>query len=286
MKLEELLKKGYATVYIQCSQEVCNKLENTDDWEKAQKEQSPHDLIQKIERICVGLDNHKQEVFNLVQSLKTLFLYSQREKDTGKEYGQNFKSLWKTVKAFGGSPGLHKGMIDAYAKDAMRVADAANLTKGKLAKIEEDASKAIKAALLISGADKCQFRKLKDKLINNYLLGTDQYPDTSKKVLQILGNNQMTRSSLLYKTSPNNTGVAFLQRGSQGGQRGCVGRGGRGEKSKGSREADPGMAAMDDVSTMTGRTGAEDGPRTNSRGESHCFHCGGAKATGHTSAPN
>jgi hypothetical protein len=27
----------------------------------------------------------------------------------------------------------------------------------------------------------------------------------------------------------------------------------------------------DDVSTMTGKLG--DGPRTNSKGESHCFHC-------------
>jgi hypothetical protein len=30
----------------------------------------------------------------------------------------------------------------------------------------------------------------------------------------------------------------------------------------------------DDMRTMTGKLG--DGPRTNSKGESHCFHCGGA----------
>ncbi len=69
LKLQDSLKKGYATVYDQCSQEVCDKLEGTEDWERTQRNQSLHELIQKIERICVGFDDHKQEVFNLVQAL-------------------------------------------------------------------------------------------------------------------------------------------------------------------------------------------------------------------------
>ena len=77
LKLEVSLKKGYAKVYDQCSQEVKDKLEGTDDWESTQRDQSLHELISKIERICVGFNDHKQEVFNLVQALKTLFLYSQ-----------------------------------------------------------------------------------------------------------------------------------------------------------------------------------------------------------------
>jgi len=30
----------------------------------------------------VGFNDHKQEIFNLVQSLKTLFLYTQSDKET------------------------------------------------------------------------------------------------------------------------------------------------------------------------------------------------------------
>ena len=59
-----------------------DKLEGADDWATTPKEQSLHDLINKIERICVGFDDHKQEVFNLVQALKTLFLYSPNDKET------------------------------------------------------------------------------------------------------------------------------------------------------------------------------------------------------------
>ncbi len=101
LKPEDALKKGYAMVYNQCSQEVKDKLEATNDWERIQKNQSLCKLIQKVEWICIGIDNHKQEVFNLVQELKTLFLYIQGEKDGVDQYGRNFRSLWDMVKEFG-----------------------------------------------------------------------------------------------------------------------------------------------------------------------------------------
>ena len=108
-KLGELLMKGFTTVYEQCSREVKEKLENTKNWEAIQREQCLHSLIQKIKRICVGFDDHKQDVFNLVQALKALFLYTQSEKELVEEYGRNLKSLWDTVEAFGGSPGISQG---------------------------------------------------------------------------------------------------------------------------------------------------------------------------------
>jgi hypothetical protein len=62
LKLAESLKKEYTTIYDQCSQEVNDKLEATDDWEVTQRDQSLYKLISKIERICVGFDDHQQEV--------------------------------------------------------------------------------------------------------------------------------------------------------------------------------------------------------------------------------
>ena len=148
-KLEESLKKGYATVYDQCSQEVRDKLKATRDWETVQATQALDELIKRIEKICVGFNNHKQSVFNLVQSLKTLFLYTQLEKETVEEYARNFKSLWDTVEAFGGLPGIHRGLVDAEL-------DRRGLTNPNDAQIEAAENVAVeqvKAALLISGAD-------------------------------------------------------------------------------------------------------------------------------------
>ncbi len=134
------------------------------------------------------------------------------------------------------------------------------------------AIKQVKAALLISSADRRKIGKLKDKLANDYLLSTDHYPDTLEKAGRIHANYQTTRIGKPYRVNPNNTGVAFLQRGGQGGRGGRGGSAGRGVKSKGGG-SNEGTATGNDVSTITGRTGSET-VKTNSRGESHCFNCG------------
>ena len=97
-------------------------------------------------------------------------------------------------------------------------------TAAEITKAEEDVSEAVKAALLISGADKTRFGRLKDKLANNYLLGTDQYPGTYKKAMRILGHYQTTRTNRTFRGDGTESGLEFIQRGGRG--RGCGGRGG------------------------------------------------------------
>ncbi len=102
-----------------------------------------------------------------------LYLYTQSEKETIKEYGCNFKSLWETVEAFGGLPGIHKGLVDRILKQTGKVAKAGQPTADEKKAAKEEASEAVKVALLISGANRHKHGRLKDKLANNYLLSTD-----------------------------------------------------------------------------------------------------------------
>jgi hypothetical protein len=169
------------------------------------------------------------------------------------------------VEAFGGSPGVHEGLVRGILSNVMR---GTTPTAKERNDAEETASEAVKGALLISGADRRKYGKLKDELANNYLLGTDQYLDTFEKALRILRNYQTMTNSLPYRPSPNNTGVAFFQQGGRGGRGAGRGGQGRGDDKSGSTG---GGATGDDVSAMTGRTGES---RTNSKGESHCFNCG------------
>jgi hypothetical protein len=97
------------------------------------------------------------------------------------------------------------------------VRDVSKPTNQKIAQAEEDSCKAVKVTLLIRGADKWQYGKVKDELANNYLLGSDQYPNTIEKAMRILGNNQVTKPSLPFRPNPNNTKVAFIQQGGQNG---------------------------------------------------------------------
>jgi hypothetical protein len=174
----------------QCLQQVCNKLEASNDWESVQFKQLLHKLITKIGRICVGFDDCKQEIINLVHMLKMLFLYTQTDEETVEEYLQSFKSLWHMVEAFGGSPRVHKGLVKGVLAMSGKARDPNNVTEEELAVAEEEVTKAVKAALLISGVDKKRYGNLKEQLANIYILGTYQYPNTLEKALRILGNYQ------------------------------------------------------------------------------------------------
>jgi len=185
--------------------------------------QSLDKLIKRIEKICVLFDNHKQSAFNLVQSLKMLFLYTQLEKDTVEEYARIFWSLWDTVEAFGGSPGIHHGLVDVEFKRR----GLTNPSDDQIEVAEHASAEQVKAALLISEAYRRRFGKLKDELANNYLLGTDQYPDILEKAGRILANYQTTKIGTPYRGNPNDTGVAFLQQGGRGGRGGQGGGAGR-----------------------------------------------------------
>jgi hypothetical protein len=207
-------------------------------------------------------------VFNLVQVLKMLFLYTQNKKHGVKEYGRNFRSLWDTVEAFGGSPGIHKGMVDGMLQDPKKVANITKPTAKEIEKVHVGASEAVKAALLISGADKQRFRKLKDDLSNYYLLGSDQYPNTFDKALQVLGNYQAPKNVLPYRGSPS-TGAVFIKHRCRTGRGAGQGKGGAGH---GESVSDGNVAGA--KTSSSSRSSAGERVKTNSKGESHCYKCG------------
>ncbi len=143
--------------------------------------------------------------------------------------------------------------------------DPRNITDAEETAAEEEVADAVKAALLISGADKRRYGRLKEQLANNYLLGTDQYPDTLEKASRILANYQVAKGSPFgdRKNTNEGGGLAFLQRGAR--TRQTAGRGG-GPTTGGA-----------DAASMGGSTIASGGTSTrmNNAGESHCYHCGG-----------
>ncbi len=145
---------------------------------------------------------------------------------------RNFRSLWGTVEAFGEvCQEYTRRLVDAeLARNGIGSPDATQLKAAKMASSEQ-----VKTALLISGASRSKYGELKDELANNYLLGTNQYPDTYEKAQRIPANYQNTKAGALFRASPDDTGVTFLQRGGGRGGRGAgrggqEGRGARGTK--------------------------------------------------------
>ncbi len=101
----------------------------------------------------------------------------------------------------------------------------------------------------------------------------DQYPDTMDKTLQILGNYQTTRVNTPFRVGGAESGLAFLQKGGQGGRR-CGGSQGGTPTGPAGQEIKTGAdTGAGDTSTMTGGSGGDD-TRTNSKRELHCYNCG------------
>ena len=110
------------------------------------------------------------------------------------------------------------------------IADVNNITDIEQTEAGTQTSDAVNAALLISGADKRRYGGLKNDLGNNYLMETDQYPDTTEKARVLLGNYKPPLQQQRHR--PRDVGgVAFIQRGR--GDYGGYGRDNRGGRSGG-----------------------------------------------------
>ena len=128
---------------------------------------------------------------------------------------------------------------------------------------ETQASDAVKGAVLISGADKRIYGWLKNDIGNNYIMGTDQYPDTTEKARVLLVNYKPPHQQQRHQPRDDG-GVAFIQRG-----RGDSG--GRRRDDRGGRNGGTNRSNATVVSAIR-----EEGivTRSNRNGENHCFHCG------------
>ncbi len=80
---------------------------------------------------------------------------SRQKKESVKEYGHNFKSLWDAVEAFGGLPGLHCGLVNRWLADpANKVTNPRNPSATEKASAETKTTEAVNGLLLINRANK------------------------------------------------------------------------------------------------------------------------------------
>ena len=110
---------------------------------------------------------------------------------------------------------MHSGLIDSHLAAAAWVRDQVNITAAERTQAIKETTNAVKAAKTISGAGQQQYMQPKIDLINNYLFGTDQYPDTVGKLLCLLYNYRMPRAQH-FRHQPREDGVAFVQTGRRG----------------------------------------------------------------------
>ena len=102
------MKKGFATLYDRCSEAVKTRLKTVDGCDRIDCDQSVHDLVKVIQKICVGHDDTNQDMYNVVQACKNMFLSRQSDETLTEDYLRDFKSYWDTCEAYKFRAGTHK----------------------------------------------------------------------------------------------------------------------------------------------------------------------------------
>eukprot|EP00956_Cyclotella_meneghiniana_P028544 scaffold66757_cov136-Cyclotella_meneghiniana.AAC.1 len=251
--------RTYALLWEQCSPSVQGKLKGEEGWAAVDTNKDPVALIQRMKRVCCGFEAHKQPVHALVQSMKVLTTHIQQN-ETNEQYKEEFESIWEIVEQFGGSLTNHPELIERRAAE-IAAQDEPPRDVGEVDDDDREIATAeiaseIKASFMLSGAQERRYGSLKLQLENDYTLGNDRYPKDTEGVLGLLNNYRDPYQRRQYRPGEERGGQPKEEDGLQFVQEGTN------EEKEGAIMAQQGK-----------KPGGE--AKTNSKGESNCFHCGG-----------
>ena len=99
----ESMPKAYIHLYNQCSTNLKNDLEASDDFPPVEAAKDPIGLLKLIQGLCCSYDSKTQSVMATVASQKKLFTFFQRD---GMDNAHTTVSLWHTSK-----PSRHTGEL-------------------------------------------------------------------------------------------------------------------------------------------------------------------------------
>lgn len=214
-----------------------------------------------MKRVCCGFDAHKQPVHALVQSMKVLATFMQHG-ESNEHYKERFESIWEIMEQFERNLTDHLQLIE---KRAIELAAMDNPPRdgGEVDDNDRDMARVeiageIKAAFMLSGAQDRRYSGLKLQLENEYTLGEDRYPKDTKATLGLLNNYRdlgQRRYQQVNDRVPQpkeEDRLQFVQ--------------------EGETEKNEGAVMAQQAQKKPG------GTKTNSKGESNCFHC---RSSGH-----
>jgi len=89
-------KNRFAIVIDQSSETVKAGLERVYNWNTTNANQDLHNLINSIRVICTGHDNRNQDMYNMVQVCKNMFLSRQEDHVSIENHSKDSKSYCET----------------------------------------------------------------------------------------------------------------------------------------------------------------------------------------------
>ena len=168
------------------------------------------------------------------------------------EYIKLFNARVTVLETLGGRLPVHEALVIVKLKAmGLSSGDEEKPDDKMCAKAFESAQKEYLALLTLSGANGARFGGLRDKLENESLFGNDNYPKDQAELLHIMNKYKPEIARIQRNPQKNTEELAFIQAG--------------GEKEK--------KLAQAKATDKAVPPGAAAKKKTNSQGQTTCFHC-------------
>ena len=183
---------AWALIYNQCSPKLKNKLEDTNGYDNAKSSNDIIKLLTMIRGYCCQFDTLNDEYMSIVKSLKNLFYFFQKTEQTNSEFHEDFMALVEVIEEYGGTGSLiyfpnmikkellSKHITDPSQASADELKEAKGIVRGNK----------FLAALMLNGANASKYSELKRSMAENYVTGTNKYPESPEVVLRIFNAYQ------------------------------------------------------------------------------------------------
>jgi Reverse transcriptase (RNA-dependent DNA polymerase)/Zinc knuckle len=205
--LRENLKSVYAIVYGQCTDIVRQKIEALAEFENKAMACDGLWLLQAIKSITYNFESLKSPFQSLHESQRRLMNCTQGKHVTTQMYLEQFKNIVDVLTSPGGEIGLsklaRKAVADEYDYDIN------NMSGVEKAIVEKETLERYLAMSFILGADKLRYGRLIENLENDYLQGTDKFPETVTDAYNLLTNWKQDPRNMMRNIGTMNDGVSF-----------------------------------------------------------------------------
>lgn len=177
---------AWALIYDQCSPELKNKLEGTENYDAAKSTNDVAKLLTMIRGYCCQFDLLSDEYMAIVAAIKNLFYFFQKVEQSNADYHEDFMAMLEVIEEYGGAgsmthfPNMLKREIEADGTDM------SNATNEQMKKGKKVVREKFLAALMLSGANGTKYNDLKRGMKENFVTGTSTYPESPEAVLRIL----------------------------------------------------------------------------------------------------
>ena len=197
---KENLKTAYSLIWGQCSDQMRQRLEASENFQNIASQGDAIELLKTIKNITYNYQSQKYTPQAIHDAKRRFYQCYQPSNMTVQAYYERFINLIDVIDHIGGSIGYDPKMLEMVGVTNNK--DVGDLTEDE----RHSAREQYLAVAFIFGSDRGRFSRLLDKLQNDYLQGYDGYPKTVQSAYSLLTNWKQNSGRV---NSNVNEGVAF-----------------------------------------------------------------------------